>query len=90
MTTLILATLGGILSISQLGGIAVPIREVLPALALISFAGVTALYAMEGMIGARLRQKPTPSWVRWARQLVGGSFGLGLGAFLARMTDLIG
>ncbi|WBH17982.1 hypothetical protein [Sphingomonas radiodurans] len=90
MTTLILATLGGILSISQLSGIAVPIRDVLPALALISFGGITALYAMEGMISARLRQKSTPSWVRWSRQLVGGSFGLGVGAFLGRMTNLVG
>jgi hypothetical protein len=90
MTTLILATLGGILSISQLTGIAVPIRQVLPALVLLLLAGVTALYAMDGMINARLRDKPTPPWVSWARHFVSGGFGLGIGAFLGRATDLIG
>jgi hypothetical protein len=90
MTTLILATLGGILSISQLGGIAVPLRQFLPALALILFSGVTALYGMEAIIGARLGQKPMPKWVSSARHLVSSVFGLGIGAFLGRVTDLIG
>jgi hypothetical protein len=90
MTTLILATLGGILSISQIRGIAVPIHELLPALALILFGGVTALYAMEGLLQSRIRHRPTPKWIGWARHLVGGSFGLGIGAFLGRASNLIG
>lgn len=90
LTTLILATLGGMLSISQISGIAVPLRELLPALGLILIGGVTALYAMERMIQARLRQRPTPRWVTWTRPVVSGSFGLGIGAFIGRIADLTG
>lgn len=90
MTTLILATLGGVLSISQISGIAVPLKELVPALALLLFSGVTALYAMEGLIKARLGQSTTPRWVSLARPVVSGTFGLGVGAFVGKAANLIG
>lgn len=89
MTTLILATLGGVLSISQISGIAIPLRDLLPSLAMILFGGVTALYGMEGLIRARVRRRPVPRFVLWARPLVSGSFGLGIGAFLGKAANLI-
>ncbi len=88
MTSLILATLGGILSISQIGNVDVPIRDLLPALGLIATGGIAALYGMEQLIKARLSDVPPAAWVRWSRLLVSGSFGLGVGAFLGVFMDV--
>lgn len=90
MTTLCLATLGGILSISQIDGFQVAQRDLLIALGLISFGGFTALSAMESLIKARLRGRKPSRWVELSRWAVTGGFGLGIGAFLAPLTDKVG
>ena len=89
MTTLSLVTLGGVLSISQTSGVAIPMRDLLPAILLIAVAGATSLYSMESMIKLRLANLPLTRSIRWQRLVASGSFGLGIGAFLGRFGDFI-
>ena len=89
MTTLSLVTLGGILSISQTAGVEIPIRELLPAIALITVAGAASLYSMEAMIKLRLANQPLTRSIRWQRLVASGSFGIGIGAFLGKFGDFI-
>jgi predicted cation transporter len=90
MTTLCLATLGGILSISQIDGFEIPKRDLLISLGLISFGGFSAISAMESLIKARLAGKSLPRWTEVSRWAVTGGFGLGIGAFLAPLMDKVG
>ncbi len=90
MTTLCLATLGGVLSISQIDGFEMPQRDLLVSLGLISIGGLSALSAMEALIKARLAGRDLPRWVQLSRWAVTGGFGLGIGAFLAPLIDKVG
>ena len=89
MTTLSLVTLGGVLSIPQATGVALSIRELLPAAGLIALGGAFSLYAMEAIIKARLDGRAVSRGMRWTRLIVSVSFGVGVGAFLGQFTDLI-
>lgn len=82
MTTLSVVTLGGVLSISQTTGIEVPVRDLLPSVALLTVAGASALYGMESIIKGRLANRALPKAAQWNRLVTGGSFGLGVGTFL--------
>jgi hypothetical protein len=89
ITTLSLITLGGILVIPQTTGIAVTFRDLLPSLALIAFSGAMSLYAMDLVIKARLADRALPRSVRWHQIIVGGTFGIGVGAFMGLFTRLV-
>ena len=89
MTTLALVTLGGILAIPQSIGTQMTVRELLPSLGLIALSGAFSLYAMEAIIKSRLESRPLPKAMRWNRLIVGGTFGIGVGAFLGLFMDLI-
>ena len=90
MTTLTLATLGGVLTISQMDGFQLPQRDLLISLGLISFGGFSALSGMEALIKARLAGRKLPRWVSLNRWAVTGGLGLGIGAFLAPLSDKVG
>lgn len=89
MTSLCLATLGGVLTISQMDGFQVAARDLLVSLGLISFAGISALTAMETLIKARLNARPVPK-MTLSRWVVMGGFGLGIGWFLSPLMDKVG
>lgn len=90
MTTLALVTLGGMLTISQSLDAPVPLRELAPAVALISLGGVLSLHGLDAIIKARFRDRALPRWLHWYRALVGGSFGIGTGLFLGLVWKVIG
>ena len=89
ITTLSLITLGGILAIPQTTGIAVTFRDLLPSLALIANAGALSLYGMDLVIKARIADRALPRSVRWYQLVVGGSLGLGVGAFMGLFTEMV-
>lgn len=86
MTTLALATLGGMLSIPQIGGLRLTFDKLLLPIGCIVAAGTLAVLALDGVITARGKGVALPRWVRWSRGLVTGLFGAAIGAFLGMLS----
>lgn len=89
MTTLSLATLGGVLSIPQFARETVPLDKLLLPVGLIAAAGVAAFGGLDAILRARLSGKPLPWHARWSRQLTGWCFGLCVGAFLGVLMGAV-
>ena len=89
MTTLSLATLGGVLSIPQLSGGGHFNKDFLVPIGLVALAGVASLSALDSILKARLSGKPPPGYMRLSRQLASLPFGMGVGTFIAVFLQVI-
>jgi hypothetical protein len=88
MTTLSLATLGGVISIPQISELHYPTRTLLLSMGLVIGAGTVAFAGMDGVIKAQLKNEPLSRTTRAARMLSSSLFGMGIGMFVSPLINL--
>ncbi len=82
LTSLSLLTLGGVLSISQVGEAQVERSKLLVVLVLVAAAGIMAFHGAERLVGALVSRKPMPRQVQWMQRASPITLTLGVGMFI--------
>jgi hypothetical protein len=90
LTTLSLLALGGVLSLSQAGGMAnVDSRNLALVLISIVIGGASGVQVSSGIVNARAGGREPSKWLRWWLYLGIAGLSIGTGSFLTIFWDVL-
>ena len=89
LTSLSLLTLGGVLSLSQAGEIAIDRNQLTIGLLFVAAGGVLAFHGAEVLVAAHVDGKPLPRRVGWMRRASAFALAIGLGMFLGLFLNML-
>ena len=89
LTSLSLLTLGGILSLSQIGHAEIKKHTLIGVLVAVAISGVIGFSCADQIVQARTTGTPLPKHIHTARKIAAALLSMGVGAFLYIFINMV-